>query len=411
MPAETKIAGRPIWMKVHTGTLEANLRSVRKYLDAECAKQSVAAKRPKHVKILAVVKGNGYGHGTVAAAKAFGRGGADWFGVTSTDEGAELRDGGAKKPILVLTGFWPGEEERIIEYGLTPAVTDCTQLHDLERVAARAAKSTGSKRLRRPLEFQLKIDSGMNRLGIAPKSIGCIARTLEKSPHLRLTGTFTHLASSEDFTSSQSDDQMRLFQGAIDEMRKLGVSPGIVHAGNSAAIVFRPGTWANMVRPGALIYGYHQRFSPAEMRAEAIRKIPVQPAIEFCARVVAMKDVGPGEGVGYNARYRASERSRIAIVCAGYADGLPRTLSNKGRMIVRGQFAPIAGIVSMDLTAVDVTAIEGVQVGDVATIYGTREESGAEPAQAASDVGKLLATATSELTCAISKRVPRIYVR
>lgn len=411
MSAEPKTAGRPIWMKVHTETLEANLRSVRNFLDAERPKSTAGATGRERIKILAVVKGNGYGHGTVAAARAFARGGTDWFGVTSADEGAELREGLAKKPILVLTGFWPGEERRIIEYGLTPAVTDCTQLRDLERAAARAARSTGSKRLRKPLEFHLKIDSGMNRLGIAPKSVGCIARTLEKSPHLRLTGTFTHLASSEDFTSPQSDEQLRVFLGAIAEMRKLGLSPGVVHAGNSAAVVFRTESWCDMVRPGALIYGYHQRFSPPEMRLEAIRRVPVQPAIEFCARVVAMKDVAPGEAVGYNARYRPSERARIAIVCAGYADGVPRTLSNKGRMIVRGQFAPIAGTVSMDLTAVDVTGVEGVQVGDVATIYGTRETGDGIPTQAASDVARLLGTATSELTCAISKRVPRVYVR
>jgi alanine racemase len=411
MSAEPKIAGRPIWMEVHTDALEANFRAIRKHLDSSPATNGSHATPGKLVKILAVVKGGGYGHGTVAAAKAFGRAGADWFGVTSADEGAELREAGVRKPILVLAGFWHGEEKRLIENNLTPAVTDCTQLRDLERVAARASRtSRGGKRLQTPFDFHLKIDSGMNRLGIAPSAIECVVRTLEKCPHLRLSGTFTHLASSEDFASEQSDEQMRVFHAALDNMRRRNLSPGIVHVANSAAVIHRPETWENMVRPGAILYGYHQNFNPAQLHADAVRDVPLQPAVNFCARVVAIKEVAAGGVVGYNARFRATQPTRVAIVCAGYADGLPRTLSNRGRMILRGQFAPIVGTVSMDLTAIDVTAIEGVEIGDVATVYGTRETGGATPAQAASDVARLLGTATSELLCAISKRVPRIVL-
>lgn len=399
-------------MEVHTSALENNLRAVRKHLDAPPAACGGLGTSGKRVKILAVVKGGGYGHGTIAAAKAFGRAGADWFGVTSADEGAELREGGVRKPILVLTGFWHGEEKSLIEYDLTPAVTDCTQLLDLEREAARASRTIrGAKHRGTPLEFHLKIDSGMNRLGVAPGAIECVVRTLEKCPHLRLTGTFTHLASSEDFTSQQSDEQLRVFCAALDRMRQLKLSPGIVHIANSAAVIHRPETWADMVRPGAILYGYHQNFNPAKLRADAIRDVPLQPAVNFCARVVAIKEISPGGVVGYNARFRATQPTRIAIVCAGYADGLPRTLSSRGQMILRGKFAPIVGTVSMDLTALDATAIEGVQIGDVATIYGTRETGGDAPAQAASDVARLLGTATSELLCMISKRVPRIMVR
>ncbi len=146
MSAGPKIAGRPIWMEVHTDALEANFRAIRKHLDLNPVTNGLYATPGKLVKILAVVKGGGYGHGTVAAAKAFGRAGADWFGVTSADEGAELREAGVRKPVLVLTGFWHGEEKRLIENNLTPAVTDCTQLRDLERAAARASRtSRGAK--------------------------------------------------------------------------------------------------------------------------------------------------------------------------------------------------------------------------------------------------------------------------
>jgi alanine racemase len=183
MSSGVKIEGRPVWAEIHTRALESNLRAIRRHLDSgtpayprtRADKGNVTRKR---VQILAVVKGDGYGHGAVGAATAFAKAGADWFGVTCTAEGAELRDSGVRKPILVLTGFWDGEEERLIEFNLTPAVTHCSQLLRLER-AARAAR-----RLRGPLGFHLKIDTGMNRLGISPDSIDCLVRTLCVCPHL-----------------------------------------------------------------------------------------------------------------------------------------------------------------------------------------------------------------------------------
>jgi alanine racemase len=405
MPPPTQIAGRPVWLEVHTAALEANFRAVRKHLDS-----ASAANNGARVKILAVVKGNGYGHGTAAAARAFARSGADWLGVTCSQEGVEVREAGVRKPVLVLTGFWPGEESRLIEYQLIPAVTDCSQLLPLERAVARAAGKRRPHSTKR-FEFHLKIDTGMNRLGIAPAALECVARTLRQCPHLRLSGTFTHLASSEDFTSTQTEEQAAVFAAALARMRELDLSPGITHLANSAAVVARPGTWADMVRPGAVLYGYHQNFNPPEMRLEALRHLPVQPAINFCTRVVALKEIPPGAAVGYNARFRASQPARVAILAAGYADGVPRNLSHSGRVILRGHFAPLAGVVSMDLIAVDVTAVEGVRLGDVAIIYGRRESGEGPPAQAASDVARLLGTATSELLCRISSRVPRIYLR
>ena len=413
MSSGVKIEGRPVWAEIHTRALESNLRAIRRHLDfdtpahprSRADKGKVTRKR---VQILAVVKGDGYGHGAVGAAAAFAKAGADWYGVTCTAEGAELRDSGFSKPILVLTGFWDGEEERLIEFNLTPAVTHCSQLLRLER-AARA-----TRRLRGPLGFHLKIDTGMNRLGISPDSIDCLARTLRDCPHLRLTGTFTHLASSEDFTSPQTCGQERIFLAALDRLRGCKLSPGLVHMANSAAIILRPETWMDMVRPGANLYGYHQNYNPPQVRKDAMRKVRLEPALSFRTRVVALKDVPGGGAVGYNGRFRTARPARIAILAAGYGDGVPRSLSNCGRVILRGKFAPVVGNVSMDLAAVDVTPIKDACVGDVATIYGPdstgTETSPSAATQDASDVARMLGTRTADLLCMLGKRVPRIYL-
>jgi alanine racemase len=238
----------------------------------------------------------------------------------------------------------------------------------------------------------------------------CVARSLAECPHLRLTGTFTHLASSEDFTSQQSDEQLKIFQRVLAAMRERELDPGIVHVANSAAVISRPETWMDMVRPGAILYGYHQNYNPSHMRQEALRQVPLEAALSLCARIVSIRDIPAGSGVGYNARFKASQPSRIAIIAAGYADGISRSLSNRGHVVVREKLAPLVGTVSMDLIAIDVTGIEGVQIGDVARIYG-RQESPTAPQQDVSDVARLLGTVSSDLLCMISKRVPRIYVQ
>jgi len=409
MRPEIKIEGRPLWAEVHTRALEANLLAVRRHLDSSVIPNANRAKR-KRVRILAVVKGNGYGHGAAGAAKAFARAGADWFGVTCSSEGIELRESGIRHPILLLTGFWEGEEQRLIEFNLTPAVTDCNQLALLEKAARR------TRTLQKPLAFHLKIDTGMNRLGILPESIDCLARTLSDCPHLRLTGTFTHFASSGDFTSAQTCEQRLSFVAALDRIRAYKLSPGLIHMANSAAVISRPETWMDMVRPGTILYGYHQNFKPQELRDDACRQVRLTPALSYRARVVSVKDVPVGARVGYDGCFRASEPSRIAVLAAGFADGVPRSMSNRGQVIIRGKFAPVAGIVSMDLAAVDVTSIKGVRVGDIATIYGPALSSTGdfdEPVamQDASDVARQIGTRTSHVLCMLGKRVPRIYLR
>jgi alanine racemase len=394
MTRTVKFDGRPIWAEVSLGALTHNLRAIRSHVNPK-------GMRGPRRKILAVIKSNAYGHGIVPVARALSRARADWFGVTCSAEGAELRESGIREPVLILTGFWAGEEQRILEHNLTPAVMRPEQLQLLERVAARPRKPR-----RGPIDFHLKIDSGMNRLGIAPSEIPAFARALADCPHLRLAGTFTHLASSEVFTTEQSVEQEKTFDAALACMRALGLDPGIVHMANSAAIVSRPSTWRAMVRPGAILYGYHQFFEPSGLNPEMETKLPVRPVLSFRVRIISIRDLPAGARVGYNARWTAAGPSRVAVLAAGYADGLLRVLSNTGRVVVRGQFAPIIGTVSMDLTAADVTGISSVRVGDIATIYG----SDGGTTQSVPDVARIANTASADLLCALGKRVPRFYL-
>lgn len=378
--------GRPVWAEISLKAILKNLRVIRRHIG------------PKP-KILAVVKSNAYGLGAVPISKALQKAGVDWFGVTCANEGVELREAGIRKRILVLTGFWPGEEKRLIQNHLTPTVTRLADVHDLER----AAKSVREKSA--PVSFHLKINTGMNRLGISPSEIGAFARALAECRHIRLEGTFTHFASAEDFSARQTDDQEALFIECLARMRELGVPPGIVHMANSGAICARPSTYADMVRPGAILYGYYQSFDPPHKGQEVRDRLPIEPSLSLRARIITLRDLPPGQGVGYSARFVTERPSRIAVINAGYADGISRQRTNRGCALVRGRRVPLVGAISMDLTTLDVTDVPEAALGDVVTIYGRDGQD----AMVVSDIAREIGTVTSDLLCALGRRVPRYY--
>ncbi len=387
---------RPVWADVSLSALVHNFKAIRAYVNP--------AKEKRHAprQVLCIVKGNAYGHGGPEVTRALERAGSDWFGVTCTEEGIALRQAGVRKPILILTSFVPGEEKRLLEHNLTAVLHRCEQLAQLEKAAAQRGK--------RKVTFHLKIDTGMNRLGLKPSDIDCFAKQLAKAPHLQLGGVMTHFASSESFADTaagrQTREQEERFFAALERLRALGIDPGIVHLANSAAIVTRPETWADMVRPGAILYGYHPGYDPVEHRAEIEKRLPLQPAMSLRARIISLRDVAAGDGVGYDATFVPAKASRIAVLAAGYGDGLHRSLGNRGSVLVRGVLAPIVGIVSMDVTMIDVTEVPGVEIGDTATVYGTDGKSVLPASQVARGIG----TVTSDLLCAVSQRVPRIYL-
>jgi alanine racemase len=396
-PANLDLKMRPVWAEVSLSALTHNLRAIQDYVNPKGEKR----KTPR--KVLAIVKGNAYGHGGPRVAKALEKAGSDWFGVTCTEEGIALRKAGARKPILILTSFVSGEEQRMLRHDLTPVIHRCEQLQLLESAASRYGK-------RKTVSFHLKIDSGMNRLGISPGDVDCFAKQLEKCKHLRVSGVMTHFASSEVFTNTRTGEQTReqeeRFHSALERLRALGVDPGLVHLANSAAIVTRPETWADMVRPGAILYGYHPGYDPVEQRAEFESRLLLKPVMSLRARIISIRNIPAGAGVGYDEAFVTERPSRIAVLAAGYGDGLHRSLGNRGSVLVRGKLAPIVGIVSMDVTMIDVTDVPGAGIGDVATVYGTDGEH-THPAHL---VARSIGTVTSDLLCAVTQRVPRLYV-
>ena len=395
------LKSRPIWAEVSLSALAENLRLIRKFVNPADEKRKVPRK------ILSIVKGNGYGHGGPQVAKALESAGSDWFGVTCTEEGIAVREAGVRKPILVLTSFWPGEEERLLQYELTPVIHRCEQLQQLDRAAARKA----GKKSRKRVSFHLKMDTGMNRLGIAASDVECFAKQLAKCKRLELGGVFTHFASSEVLTNTRVGEQTRQqeerFYAALDRLRALGIDPGLVHLANSAAIVARPETWADMVRPGAILYGYHPGYDPVEKRPEIEAELPVKPVMSLRTRIISLRNIPEGAGVGYNETFIAKRASRIAVLAAGYGDGIHRSLGNKGCVLVRGGLAPMVGIVSMDVTMIDVTDVPNAAIGDIVTIYG----SDGEQVRPANVIARSIGTVTSDLLCAVSQRVPRLYIR
>jgi len=391
-----EFVGRPVWAEVSLTALRQNLDAIRDYVNPPSEKR----KTPR--KVLSVVKGNGYGHGGPEVSKALEKFGSDWFGVASAGEGMELRKAGVRMPILVLGGFWPGEEKNLIEHNLTPTIHRCEHLALLDAAAGKARK--------KHVAFHLKIDTGMNRLGIAADEVDRFVSQLAKCKRLELTGTFTHLASSEVFTDTptgrETPSQLKLFFGALDRLRASGVSSGIVHIANSAAIASRPEAWADMVRPGAVLYGYHPGFDPIDLRTEYEAKLALRPVMSLRARLITVRSIPAGAGVGYNSSWVSKRPSVVAVLAAGYADGIHRYLGNRGCVYIRGHRAPIIGIVSMDVSMLDVTDVPDVAIGDIATLYGT-EGDNIYPANV---IARSIGTVTSDLLTRVSRRVPRFYL-
>jgi len=398
-----KAARRPVWAEISLGALTENFRAIRKFVNPPDEKR----KTPR--KILSIVKGNGYGHGGPQVAKALEKAGSDWFGVTCTEEGIAVREAGVQKPVLVLTSFWPGEESRLLEHDLTAVIHRCEQLKQLDSAAARILAKKGGNQGRKRVSFHLKMDTGMNRLGITPGDVECFAGQLAKCKHLELGGVFTHFASSEVLSNTRVGEQTRQqeerFYAALDRLRALGIDPGIVHLANSAAIATRPETWADMVRPGVILYGYHPGYDPVERRPEIEARLPLKPVMSLRTRVINIRSIPEDAGVGYNETFLAKRPSRIAVLAAGYGDGVHRSLGNRGSVLVRGSLAPIVGIISMDVTMIDVTDVADTTIGDVVTIYG----GDGRYIRPANVIARSIGTVTSDLLCAVSQRVPRVY--
>ena len=381
-----RVATRPTWADVSISALRQNFRIVQQHVGSG-------------VNICAIVKADGYGHGAVESARALEVEGARWFGVTSLDEAIPLREADIRGRILLMTGFWRGEEEEIVRLGLTPTIWEVGQIDLLERAAARVGVARHA--------VHLKIDTGMGRLGVAPEDLPRVCAALKASPHLFVEGLSTHLAASEVLDAPSVPEQLELFESVRKLLRDEGIDPPLVHAANTGAVISRRESWNTMVRPGIALYGYYLPFERAgrEVSGTGLR-LSVKPALTWKTRILSLRDVRANEALGYNGIYVTKAPSRIAVLPVGYADGFNRALSSRGRVIVRESYAPIVGRISMDLTLVDVTGLSGIEVGDEAILLGSSDGLTVDAREHAA----LANTVVYEILCGISKRVPRRYL-
>jgi alanine racemase len=382
----SRAATRPTWADVSLTTLRQNFRTVQKHVSAA-------------VTVCAVVKADAYGHGAVECSKSLEAEGARWLGVTSLDEAIPLRDAGVRANILLMTGFWRGEEAEIVRLHLTPTVWEPSQIESLDKAAA------GLGVAQHPVH--LKVDTGMGRLGVGIDQLPAVLNVLRSAKHLTIEGLSTHLASSEIMDAPSVAEQERSFEAARRMVRDAGFEPRFVHVANTSAVISRRETWNTMVRPGVSLYGYYLPFQRAgrEVSGGTLR-LPVKPILTWKTRILSLRNFGANQALGYGATYVTKAPAQVAVLPVGYADGYNRQLSNRGRVILREHYAPILGSISMDLTLVDVTGIPGVSVGDEVILLGTCDGLSVDALEHA----RLANSSPYEILCNISKRVPRRYV-
>lgn len=379
------MATRPTWAEVSLATLRQNFRAVVKHAG-------------EGVTVCAVVKADAYGHGAVECSRALQEEGATWMGVTSLDEAIPLREAGIESRILLMTGFWRGEQSEIVRLGLTPTVWEPWHVECLEKAAACGAVRQA---------VHLKVDTGMGRLGVSLEELPAVLKPLRAAAHLLLEGLSTHLASSEIMDAPSVAEQERRFEQAQCMVRAAGFAPELVHMANTSALISRRETWNKMVRPGVSLYGYYLPFQRAgrEVSGGTLR-LAVKPVLTWKTRILSMRNFAANQALGYGGTYVTRAPAHVAVLPVGYADGYNRQLSNRGRVIVRDHYAPIIGSISMDLTLADVTGIPGVAVGDEVILLGARDGLSVDALEHA----RLANSSPYEILCNISKRVPRKYL-
>ena len=411
--AQPADAVRPTRAEINLGHLRHNLRELERAMQrpgdgkarprAGTQGASAVEKAPT-AEVWPVLKADAYGHGAPAVARTLERAGAKGICVALLEEGIELREAGIRVPILVMGGYY-GPRNRGLEdavaHGLVPVVYDREQIERLKIITSSSGTNGGSSgtngSARTPIH--LKIDTGMGRLGAPRAELDAILDALRAAPGVELRGLMSHLACADDAELAPTLAQLARFDEAADRVRARGFDPRIHHIANSAAALRLPSSRFAIVRPGISIYGV----LPCERAL--VPSIDLRPVMRVRSEIVAIRSLAKGERVGYGHTYEAKGPRVVATIAMGYADGLSRALSNKGHVLVRGKRAPIAGVVSMDLTSIDVTDIAGAQVGDEVVVLG---EQGAN-AITTQELADHMSTIPWEPLTHISRRVPRFY--
>ena len=394
---------RPTWAEISRSKLIHNHGVLRRLAGAE-------------TELLCVVKANAYGHGLTECARALAGNGARWFGVTCVEEGVALRKELPEAGILVMSGVWAdslvqysrgdsfvatGEAEAVLEHDLTPVVWEARHLTLLEGAAKRLRAAPGD------CPVHLEIDTGMSRQGVRPEGLDALLGRFAKESPLRLQAAMTHFHTPGN--AELTAGQVREFVTAVDTIAERGLRLQILSAGSSAAALEPDAELARiadrmgaqlMVRAGISLYGYAPGMEHLSEGAGQLK-----PVLQWKTRVVSLREIPAGATVGYDATFTAKRAMKVALLPVGYADGVNRLLSNRGEVVVRGKKAPMVGRISMDHTTVDVTDVEGVEVGDEVVLIGEQGEG-----VTAEDMAKLTGTIHYEVLCGIGARVPRTAV-
>ncbi|MDQ3179912.1 MAG: alanine racemase [Acidobacteriota bacterium] len=373
-------ANRPTWTEINLENLAFNFRNVKKFVGA-------------NLKFMAVVKADGYGHGATECARKLEREGIDWFGVALPEEGLELRENGIEKPILCLGSFWAGQENLLLENDLTPVIYRLDTAEKFNR-AAQEKKIIA--------DVHIKIDTGMGRIGVRFDEVKDFADSLKKFANLRVDGIMTHFATADNLGENDfTNEQIKRFDQAAAIFEEKGFRPRYKDLANSPAAVAHQNSRGNLVRIGGILYGLGDDVLPKE-----IEKPPLKPVLSLHTRIAHLKKVPAGETLGYSRTFTTKKDSLIATIPIGYQDGLTRRLSNKGRVLINGSFAPVVGRISMDWTILDVTNVPNIKVNDEVILIGEQNKEKIT----AEELASLTETISYEITCGINRRVTRKYV-
>jgi alanine racemase len=368
------------WVEIDISILRHNMQELRNFV-------------PLSVELMAVVKADAYGHGAITVAQTVLESGASWLGVATVPEGIQLREAGIKAPILILGATYTSEQiQALAHWNLQPTL--CSP-----RQALVFSNTLENYQYNSPLSVHIKLDTGMSRLGTNWENAGEFVQLVHRLPHLKIKSVYSHLATADDPDPTIMRLQHSRFEKAIAQIKSLGINPPCLHFANSAATLCDKALHYDLVRPGLAIYG----LSPAPHLQKVVN---LKPVLQVKARVTQVKNIAAGTGVSYGYKFIAKNDMKIAVVGIGYADGVPRSLSNKIQVLIHGQRVSQIGTITMDQLMLDVTEISDIQEGEIVTLLGSQ---GKEQISA-DDWAEKLNTISWEILCGFKHRLPRVAI-
>lgn len=370
---------RPVWAEVDLDKLAHNMREIRRNAVSK--------------DIIAVIKADGYGHGALDIAPTLLENGATRIAVAVLNEAVELRRGGIEEPIMVLGFTPPSQIDMLLRYDIEQTVYSYDLAKEISQLAKKKNKAA---------KIHIALDTGMGRIGFLPDDESSeLVYKISKLPNIIIEGLYSHFSSADEEDKTYTNMQLHRYNAFYNKLISNGVKVNIRHIANSAAIIDMPQSHFEAVRPGIILYGYY----PSEQVFK--NKIDLKPVMSLKTNIVHIKNLPAGEYISYGREFKTLRESVIATLPVGYADGYTRLLFNKAKVIINGSFVPVIGRICMDQCMVDVTEVKNVKVGDEVVLMG--EQGGLS--FTADHIAELIGTINYEITCMISKRVPRVYIK